>query len=174
MKISKFIIYAIAFAFVFSTAAFGAEVRESEAMGVGFDQSYRASDLMNKDIHNSKGEKIGEVTDLVIDDSGQVQQIVIGGIDGLVVPFDSSEFAIRDDAIVAYNLDAETFAGTGTDFEVEDSGVRGYYGEDASVSPDDRFIAEEDARPLGYPLDRHPQLDVWHPPAGHPPYGAAD
>jgi hypothetical protein len=49
-----------------------------------------------------------------------------------------------------------------------ENGVRGYYGPEGEEmgTPSD-----ESDRPLGYPLDRHPQLDVWVPPAGHPPYG---
>jgi sporulation protein YlmC with PRC-barrel domain len=155
----------------------GAGVAAPTATGAltasGFDRTYRASDLLNKDIHNARGEKIGEVTDLLIDESGQVQQLVIGDVRGLTVPFDSSEFTIQEDAIVAHRLDSEMMAAAPV---VRDrpEGVRGYFNDGAMADVDDRFIADEDARPLGYPLDRHPQLDVWHPPAGHPPYGAAD
>jgi hypothetical protein len=47
-------------------------------------------------------------------------------------------------------------------------GVRGYYGPDR----EERGISsEKSGRPLGFPLDRHPQLDVFVPEAGHPPYG---
>jgi hypothetical protein len=54
-----------------------------------------------------------------------------------------------------------------------EDGVRGYYEEGVSEDPG-MTIEGEDDRVLGYPLDRHPQLDTWHPPGGHPPYGAAD
>jgi sporulation protein YlmC with PRC-barrel domain len=155
-----------------------ADVAAPAAAGLtaaGFDRSYRASELLNKDIHNASGEKIGEVRDLLIDEDGRVQQIVVGDVTGLVVPFDSSEFTIREDAIVAHNLDSDLTAAAPLDrtaetpFREEDP-TRGYF----PAAPEDRFIEDEDARPLGYPIDRHPQLDVWHPPAGHPPYGPAD
>jgi hypothetical protein len=45
-----------------------------------------------------------------------------------------------------------------------EKGVKGYYGPEGKTS-------SKSGRPLGFPLDRHPQLDVWVPPAGHPPYG---
>jgi hypothetical protein len=49
-----------------------------------------------------------------------------------------------------------------------DSGVRGYYGPEREERG---TPSEESDRPLGFPLDRHPQLDVFVPEAGHPPYG---
>jgi hypothetical protein len=49
-----------------------------------------------------------------------------------------------------------------------ENGVRGFYGPER----EERAVpSDESDRPRGYPLDRHPQFDVWVPPAGHPPYG---
>jgi hypothetical protein len=47
-------------------------------------------------------------------------------------------------------------------------GVRGYYGPERKEMG---IPSDESDRPLGFPLDRHPQLDVFVPEAGHPPYG---
>jgi hypothetical protein len=95
------------------------------------------------------------------------------GLFAVMLAFVVTSVAFAGGKLVWTDEHSDVYAATATWGDVADPGyfdrkplvdkeVRSYYGPDISSEP---------GRPLGFPLDRHPQLDVWVPPAGHPPYG---
>jgi sporulation protein YlmC with PRC-barrel domain len=64
-----------------------ADKRSEKAAAQTWEQQHRASKIIGTDVLNAKGEKVGRVKDLVIDDptSGQVTRLVVsvGGVSGV-------------------------------------------------------------------------------------------
>jgi sporulation protein YlmC with PRC-barrel domain len=61
--------------------------RSQKAADQAWQQAHRASKIIGTDVQNGKGEKVGKVKDLVLDDpaSGQITRVVVsvGGVSGL-------------------------------------------------------------------------------------------
>ena len=64
---------------------------------------WRASKLEGLDVYNNNNEKIGDISELLVDDNGQIQAVIIGvggflgiGEKDVAVPFESLEFMSKE------------------------------------------------------------------------------
>ena len=86
-----------------------ADVRSAKEAEKAWEQDHRASKIIGADIVNAKGEKVGTVKDLVLDDpaSGKVTRVVVsvGGLGGLgdklfAVPYSELQRDQKKNALV--------------------------------------------------------------------------
>lgn len=92
-----------------------ADARSQKAADKAWEQAHRASKIIGSEVQNPKGEKVGTVKDLVMDDpaSGQITRVVVsvGGVSGLgdklfAIPYD----AVRRDEgknVLVLNSDSD-------------------------------------------------------------------
>jgi sporulation protein YlmC with PRC-barrel domain len=90
------------------------DTRSQKAADQAWQQAHRASKIIGTDVQNGKGEKVGKVKDLVLDDpaSGQITRVVVsvGGVSGLgdklfAIPYRAFR---RDDARHVLVLDSNS------------------------------------------------------------------
>jgi sporulation protein YlmC with PRC-barrel domain len=91
------------------------DARSQKAADKAWEQAHRASKIIGTEVQNPKGEKVGTVKDLVMDDpaSGQITRVVVsvGGVSGLgdklfAIPYD----AVRRDEgrnVLVLNSDSD-------------------------------------------------------------------
>jgi len=79
---------------------------------------WRASKLDGLDVYNNNDEKIGDIKEMLVDNSGKVQAVVIGvggflgmGEHDVAIPFDQIKFVTEPRASAAANNAAATNAG---------------------------------------------------------------
>jgi hypothetical protein len=81
---------------------------------------WRASQLEGVDIYNNNNEKIGDVSDVLVDQSGKVEAVVIGvggflgiGERNVAVPFNALKFEMTEPSASASNNAGSTGGGAG-------------------------------------------------------------
>ncbi len=82
----------------------GATTTETETMTTGDAQTASLEQLMDKEVYGSAGEQVGEVTDVLIDDQGQPQMVIVehGGFLGIgsrEVAFEMSQVQLQGDQV---------------------------------------------------------------------------
>jgi sporulation protein YlmC with PRC-barrel domain len=70
-------------------------------------ETNRASEFIGKDVKNQQGEDLGDVNDVVFDNKGNINYVIIsrGGVMGVgadlvPVPWKGKKFSVQDDAII--------------------------------------------------------------------------
>ena len=102
-----------------------ADARSARDAEKAWEQTHRASKLIGTEVTNAKGEKVGTVKDLVLDDpaSGQVTRVVVsvGGVGGLgdklfAVPFNAlqrdqakNKFVLNTDSDLAHAFNEDNW-----------------------------------------------------------------
>ena len=86
----------------------------------GRPDMWRASQLEGVDIYNNNNEKIGDVSDVLVDQSGKVEAVVIGvggflgiGERNVAVPFNALKFEMTEPSASASNNAGSTGGGAG-------------------------------------------------------------
>jgi sporulation protein YlmC with PRC-barrel domain len=154
MKKTVVILAAILFLFVMMAGqALAEQMRGTYGSSGRLMDTNRASEFIGKDVKNQQGENLGDVNDVVFDNQGNINYIILsrGGVMGVgadlvPVPFKSEKFTFQDDAIIMdmdkQKLDEapsfssgewETFAEQG--FQQR---VHGYYGTDKEMKYRDK------------------------------------
>src|SRR4051794_16101192 len=82
---------------------------------------WRASKLDGLDVYNNNNEKVGDISEVLVDQSGKIQAVVIGvggflgmGEHDVAVPFDQIKFVNEPRANTAASNNTTGTAGTGT------------------------------------------------------------
>jgi sporulation protein YlmC with PRC-barrel domain len=72
-----------------------------------WERAHRVSKILGSDVHTRSGDKVGEIKDLVVDDSGSVKLAIVstGGFLGLgdtlqAVPWEALALGTRDDRVL--------------------------------------------------------------------------
>lgn len=137
----------------------------SQSMGMSENQfgTNRVSQLMDKDVKGSNGEKIGEVSDVILDRNGSVSYIVIshGGVLGMgdrLTPIPISAFHKGNGNDLTVNMDKNRLANAPNftsnnwpNFEDRnwDQQVRGYYGSSGASGSGSMGGSGSSTRPPG-------------------------
>jgi len=82
---------------------------------------WRASKLDGLDVYNNNNEKIGDISEMLLDESGKIQAVVVGvggflgmGEHDVAIPFDQVKFVNEPRANTAASNNTTGTAGTGT------------------------------------------------------------
>ncbi len=115
----------------------------------GMHQSHQVSKLMDKEVQGQNENKIGKVSDLIVNEQGQIEYLIIssGGIVGIgenfiPIPWDKVQQTGQEDALVV-NIDenqlknAPKFSENALDQPEWQNEVRGYYGAGQQGSQED-------------------------------------
>jgi sporulation protein YlmC with PRC-barrel domain len=118
----------------------------------GRGMTHRASEVMGLTVKDKNGEKLGEVEDIVINDRGQAQYIILshGGVLGIgdkliPIPYKASRLDVEKDALVLENVDKQMLE-RAPNFDKKDwknigepewdRKVYGYYGQEPTYGQD--------------------------------------
>ena len=87
---------------------------------------WRASKLEGLDVYNSNNEKIGDISELLVDNSGKIQAVVIGvggflgmGEHDVAVPFEQMTFVNEPRAVASHSDDHPAHRDCASHFESE-------------------------------------------------------
>jgi sporulation protein YlmC with PRC-barrel domain len=102
------ILTAILFVFTLFAGQSFAEEKMKGQYGEGqFKETNRASEFIGKDVNDQAGENIGTVDDVVFDNQGNINYIILsrGGIAGIgadlvPIPFKAEKFSFQEDTII--------------------------------------------------------------------------
>jgi sporulation protein YlmC with PRC-barrel domain len=143
MKIKTMIAAFSAFSMLFATQIFAGGDTRSQAMTTDESMSasiHRAEDLVGKTVYNNEGAELGDVNDVVFDESGNPSYLIVsrGGVLGIgdelvPIPWDSVDSSADLDGDIIADIDLEKFEnapsfGSLDEFDAaNDEEVRAYY-----------------------------------------------
>jgi len=151
---------------------------------LSFNQPQRLSEIMDNEVANHQGENLGSIDDLVVNEQGQLEYLILskGGVLGvganlIAIPLDAVSPQITEDNELRINVDeatldqAPTFAaGDYPDFADRQwqQESRGYFQDTAATSPG---VRDRDRSP-GMQQDRSSGMQQEQTPRGGAQDGA--
>jgi sporulation protein YlmC with PRC-barrel domain len=188
MVLFTFLIFATGTAFTADKAkdkpgAAGQDVQHGAAMGqeggLSFNQPQRLSEIMDNDVVNHQGENLGSIDDLVVNEQGQLEYLILsrGGVLGIganliAIPLDAVSPQVTEDNELRINIDeatldqAPTFAaGDYPDFADRhwQQESRGYFQNGAATTPG---VRDGERYPGMQQQDRSPGMQQEQTPRG--------
>ena len=144
MKIKSLIVAFFAVSMLLASQAFAAGDAQSRAMTTDESQSaamHKAEDFIGKSVYNKEGLELGEVNDVIFDDSGGPSYLIVsrGGVLGIgdelvPIPWDVTDRGADLEGDIIADIDFEKFEnapsfGNLDEFDAaNDEEVRAYYG----------------------------------------------